>query len=451
MLSQSAVLEIVKDLYPKWESEKDDLTRIDRWYRWEHDKIELPKKATPELRNLAELSKTPWLGLVVSTVSQGMRVDGYKSSNGNEEAEDSGPWRTWLANGWDRRQIAVHRGALAYGYAYGIALPGTDDFGAPQSVLRALSPKKLYAVYADPAEDDWPIYGIEVHAAPGGKALVRLYDEEHIYFVECDGSGGEPKYIEDRYHGAMVCPIVRYAMPDLDGRCVGRVEPFIPLAARINKTSYDRLLTQHFNSWKIRYATGMAEPKDEAESKKLALVLRQQDLLIGEDPDTRFGTLDETSLGGFIDAWKSDIEALAAVSQTPTHALTGQLVNLSGDALAAARAGLTQTTAEWQWSLGSSHNRLLRLGAALEGNVADARDVRGRVTWQDMEVRSISQAADALGKVATMLQVPVEALWSRIPGVEKSDVDDWKKMAENADPIVKLNEQLSRQADDGED
>jgi hypothetical protein len=71
------------------------------------------------------------------------------------------------------------------------------------------------------------------------------------------------------------------------------------------------------------------------------------------------------------------------------------------------------------------HDQTLRLGAQLEGDTAAAEDVLAQVTWQDMEIRSMAQAVDALGKAATMLQIPVRALWSRIPGVTKNDVDEW--------------------------
>jgi hypothetical protein len=168
-------------------------------------------------------------------------------------------------------------------------------------------------------------------------------------------------------------------------------------------------------------------------------------MLVAEDPDTKFGTLDETPLGGFIDAWRSDIEALAAVSQTPTHTLTGQLVNLSAEALAAARAGLNQKITERQKSFGKSHVQALRLAAQLEGNEIDAQDVASRVTWQDMEIRSIAQAVDALGKAATMLQIPPQALWGRIPGVEKSDVDEWEAMAAQSDPVTQMTNTLMAQ------
>jgi hypothetical protein len=452
---------IVDQLFPAWQTEYERLERIDRWYRWKHEDLRLPRSATAELRALAELSKTPWLSLVVSALSQCLYVDGYRSpldeisSNLDQPpdtpTEPSGPWKTWNANQMDRRQIAIHRAALAYGYSFSNVMPSDG----PRSVIRGVSPRKMYAAYEDPAEDDWPRYVLRADSLGEGKGWkLRLYDDVDVLTFHMDSSTSKPAYGKREEHRAGVTPFVRYANNlDLDGRCDGEVEPHIPLAGRINKTAYDRLLTQHFASWKIRTVSGMAEPDTEEAANRKKLQLRQDDLLVAEDPDTKFGTLDETPLGGFIESWRADIEALAAVSQTPTHALTGQLVNLSADALAASRAGLTQKIAERQKAFGASHVQTLRLSAALEGDEAYANDMLARVTWQDMEIRSLSQAVDALGKAATMLGIPLPALWQRIPGVEKSDVDEWRRMVAEADPLDRLTAELARQStqDNGSD
>lgn len=449
MLSRSTVVDLVKDsLFPAYLEERERLDEIDAWYRWKQDEIKLPRRATPELRALAKMSKVPWLSLVVTSVSQCMYVDGYRSplDATRADGEVSPPWKTWHANAFDQRQIAVHRAALAYGYAFVRVLPGEDHEGK-RSVMRGVSPRKCYALYSDPAEDDWPMYVMQVAKADKGGYLLSVYDEEDVHYVSMDDSTAKPTWISAESHGAGVTPFVRYAnMLDLEGRSPGEVEPFIPAAARVNKTAFDRLVTQHFSSWKVRTVSGMAQPDTEEEANRKKLQLRQEDLLVAEDPDTKFGVLDETPLPGFIEAWRSDVEALAAVTQTPTHSLTGQLINLSAEALAAARAGLTQKVAERQKTFGRSHVQTLRLAALLEGHEDDANDVLGRVTWQDMEVRSIAQAVDAWGKAATMLQVPVQALWQRLPGVEKSDVDEWEQLAEKADPVAKMADTLAKQA-----
>ena len=451
VLTDPEVTELVKEhLWPQWRSERDRLDHIDKWYRWQQERVLLPRKATPEHKRLADMSRTPWLNLVVTTVAQCMYVDGYRSGHDESEGEDGdqGPWRTWQANKLGNRQVAIHRSALAYGQAFMTVVPGTDYQGRPTAVMRGASPRNMYAQWEDPAEDDWPRFAMRV--VPGSPSTVRVYDDEAVYSLTVDSDAANIQVLGVEKHGAGVCPVVRYANQlDLDGRSPGEVEPFIPAAERINKTAYDRMLVQHSSSWKIRTVSGMSEPDSEEEAVRKKLELQIGDILIAEDPDTKFGTLDETPVAGFVEAWRADIEALAAVTQTPTHALTGQLVNLSAEALAAARASLTQKVTERQRAFGESHVQALRLAAGLEGDEAHADDVMARVTWQDMEIRSMSQAVDALGKAAQMLEVPKKPLWARIPGVEKSDVDEWAKLAEQADPVARYSAELARQASEG--
>ncbi|KAB2583999.1 hypothetical protein BS297_17790 [Rhodococcus erythropolis] len=430
MLDESQAVNVAKDLLPKLHHERKRLTLLDKWYRWQQEDQQLPRSATRELKALQELSKTPWLWLVVTTIAQAMFVDDYRSPN---EAETSPQWETWLANGMDVRQIAIHRAALAYGYSYAVVMPGLDDLGRVQSVIRGVSPRRMFAVYEDPAEDEWPEYALRDD--PGGK--LRLIDDQVVHKLQRVGNEGEIKHVGFDWHGAGRCPVIRYANDlDLEGRATGQVEPFIGVAKRINKTTSDRLQAQHFNSWKIRTATGMTEPEDDEEKRRAKLRLRHDDILIAEDPDTKFGTLDETPLDGFIAATESDIEALSATSQTPSYALTGKLVNLNAEALVAARHPLTQKVFEIRTSFGGSHNRTMRMSAWFEEDYAIATDVSASVKWQDLEARSLSQAVDAYGKAAKLLGIPPQALWGRIPGVTKIDVQEWKQMALDSDPLA---------------
>ncbi|MGW4114814.1 phage portal protein [Actinosynnema sp. NPDC004786] len=443
---------VVKELHPLWRKEQERVQRIEKWHDGNNEDIVIPRDATREHRELREIAKSPWLRLVVNSVVQGLIVDSYRSPlhpPGPAGEVLEGPWYTWRANRMPVRQIALHRAAVAFSHAYTLTLPGILRERNVASI-KALSPRRMVAVYGDPGNDEWPMFALDVDKQPGGKQALQVVDEEAVYFLSCNADGDKVEYIEHREHDIGVCPVVRYAAQlDTEGNATGEVTPYIGNARRIDKSTYDRLLTQHWNSWKVRTATGMAKPETEAEANKAALLLRQGDLLASTDPNTRFGTLDETNLEPLIAAERADVETLAAVSQTPSHELTGQLVNLSAEALAAARSGLRAKTYEYKVAFGESHVQTLRLAALVEGNLEDADDVMARVTWQDTEVRSLAQAADALGKIATMLKVPVQALWRMIPGVEQSDTDEWAKMVK-ATPLEQVREELERQAGAGE-
>jgi hypothetical protein len=232
-------------------------------------------------------------------------------------------------------------------------------------------------------------------------------------------------------------------MLDLRGRTPGEVEPFIPVAARIDQTTFDRLVVQRFAAWVVRTISGMAMPEDVSEERAKALLLKVSDLLVAEDPDTKFGHLPATPLDGFIAAYDADVRSLAAVSQTPPHHLLGQMANLSAEALAAAEASLSRKVVERQQVFGEAYEQALRLAARIIGDIEAARDTASQVRWRDMESRSLAQAADALGKLAQMLQVPVELLWEKIPGWTQQDVERARELVAQGGGIEALLRELA--------
>lgn len=445
-MKKQAAIDSIGEWFPEWKAERARLDEIDVWYRAKNPTVQAPHSATRDTKKLLELAASPWLGLIVSTCAQAMYVDGVRGSQQTEpEGPVTGPWRTWLANQMHARQIAVHRAALGYGYSFMSVLPGDTA-----AAMRGVSPRKMYAVYADAAEDEWPMLALKFEAQSKDRYAVRVIDEGTIHFLTCDSMGNGVEWLDERTHPLKVTPIVRYTnLLDLDGRTLGEVQPFIPLAARIDKTNYDRLVTQHFNSWKKLWIAGMAKPDQDQVANGLTpeqvkLKLAQDDILIADDPDTKFGAFPASELHGYIQARESDVKELAATSQTPAYALTGDLVNLSADALAAARSTLDQKVMERRTSFGVSHAQALRLAALAEGDAATASDVSLEVTWQDMSIRSLSAAADALGKIASQLGVPPQELWQLIPGVTKTTVDVWKEAAEEGDSLGRIADLLDK-------
>lgn len=439
-LKQSALLTIVREqLFPAFKAEREKLDEIDKWLRWDHDKPHAPKHATKEYKNLASRAQTPWLSLVVTSVAQALYVDGYRSGEASENAE---AWKWWQVNGMDNRQIAVHRAALGYGSAYVTVMPGVDQFGAKIPVMRGVSPRRMVTLYNEPEYDDWPRFALRGDPArvDGSKGwALKVYDDDSVYYLNADASGSSFTYIESRQHNLGLCPVVRYAnQMDLEGRTPGEVEPFIPIAARIDQTTFDRLVVQRFASWVVRTIAGMAKPDTEEEAAAKRLLLRVEDLLVAEDPDTKFGSLPATPLDGFIEAAEADIRVLAAASQTPAHEMLGQMANLSAEALAAARASMKAKVEERQHAFGEPHEQVLRLGSWVMGDRENASDYSAQVRWRDTEIRSLAQAADALGKLAQMLGVPVEMLWEKIPGFTQDDVERAIALVKEGNGLKKL-------------
>ena len=455
----SDVLEAAERGLERLREDRTRLDRIDRYLRGEHDDPYYPKSATTEYRRLAKRAVSNWLPLLVKTPAQALAVEGYRRSDaGPEDSGSSAEWQAWQANRMDARQAAVHRAALGYGAAFVVVLPDPTNAGG-YPLIRGASPRLTYASYDDPASDETPLWALQVERLPsagGGEVRGWLYDDQGVTEVVLGGEG-RPRTTGYVRHGMGVCPVVRLAADiDLEGRVAGVVEPVIPIQDRINQTVFDLLIAQTFGSFKVRAISGMApeferDPEtgdviydsQTGKPKPLAIQADASRFLIAPDPDTRFATLDETPLAGFLEAIESGVRGMAAVSQTPPHYLLGSVVNLSAEALAAAEAALTRAVDEYKHLFGESWELVLRLCARVAGV---AEDERAQVVWKDAESRSLSQTVDALGKAVQMLNVPARALWLRIPGVTATDVEQWAQMAEQDDPALRLADSLTQAA-----
>lgn len=398
-----------------------------------------PYRQTDEHVDLSQRAYTPWVGLVIASMAQMMFLEGVRRG---KDSENIAAYETWQRNGMDAKQAALYRGALGHGLAFASALPGEDRLTRKKMPkIKCYSANKMAAFFDEDDDDEFPLFAIAARPFqdPDGTIgwQVQLIDETAVYYLWCEGNGYEIKdwhEISYEVHDIGVTPVVRYAnLLDLDGRAMGEVEPIIPVARRIDQDTYDRLIVQRYGAWKIRYITGLVRPKDmtDEQYRRGMLELKVGDFLTAPGENVKFGTLPETQLEGFIKARDADIRDLAAVTQIPPHHMLGTTPQMQPESLASVNASLVARTLERKTSFGESHERLFRLTALLQGNreEASAWDLQAR--WRDTETRSLSQTADAMGKVAQQLRVPVEMLWERLPGWTDSDTERAKELLEN--------------------
>ena len=410
-----------------------DRDRLDRLYAYIHNRqrfMWLPDAPPNEVRRLAEMSRVNVLGLVIDSVAQSMYVDGYRAPRQETEAP---AWDIWQQNGMDARQIGVHRAALGYGLGYAVVLPGD-----PVPVIRGVSPRDMTTVYA---EDDWPMWALEKRrSAVTGKTLYRLFDEDMAYWLSVDTLGDGVEFVSSEAHDVGHVPVIRFlSKSDLDDEVTSEIEDLTHIQDQINMTTFGLLVTQHYGAFPQRWIAGwMAESDDQKMSA------RQNRLWTFDDADTKVGSLPGAELKGYIESRQDSLKTLAAISQTPAHALRGELVNLSAEALAAAEQAERRKITERETMFGEAWEQTLALAACIGGVDADPA---AQVRWKDTEARAFAATVDALGKMAQMLGIPQQELWERVPGVTQSDVERWKAAAEQGDSFAQLTQLLDRQAD----
>ena len=440
-------------------NDQDRLQRIDNYMHGAHDDPYMPAQATPEYKLLAKRSVFNTCPLLVGTPAQALYVDNFRRGKG-KETTDAPEWEDWQRSRMDGRQASIYRGALAYGHAFVLAERTAKEWGPDGEPtqwkydMRGLSPLRTVAGYDDAAWDDSPQAALHVVKYPRksrrrtivGEA--RMWDSTNEYLVLFKNKDEIESVIDMGPHGLDECPVTRFAAAtDLEGRTVGVVEPIIELQNRINQTVFDLLIAQTFGSFKVRYATGMAPPyKKDAEGNVLKdenghpipadVNVHASRFLFGHKADQKFGTLDGTPLDGYISSLEMSIRHLTAVTQTPPHHVLGQIANLSAEALVAAETALARKVEEFKSQFGESWERVFRLLAKLRGDEAASEDYQGEVIWRDMEAQALSKVADALGKLADQLGIPKKALWKRVPGVTKSELDEWEELWEEQPDVA---------------
>lgn len=429
--------ELTRDLEPR----EGRLGKVRRYLAGDHDMPYMPKGAKKEYEHLAKRSITNWTPLISDTYAKGLFVDGFRAAKAADNAE---AWAYWQANGMDARQSILHRGALDYGAAYMLVLPGTLG-RRRMPVMKPLSPLRSAAWYRD-EDDEFPEIALRRKGSTvDGTELIELYDRDNQYTFAKPKPEGDKKTdwilsSTDR-HGLGVTPFVRYR-DRLDGEAQGIIRPAFTIQDRVNEVVFSTLIALQYASFRQRWATGLAIPEDDDGNPLEPFKAAVDRLWVADSDQARFGDFAQTELSGHLSMYESTVKTLAAVTQIPSNILSGDLVNVGADTLAQMEASTQRRMGEFATNFGESHESGFRLAAQAAGSSIDDG---AQVRWRDTEARTLAATVDALGKMAQMLQVPAEGIWEKIPGVTDQDITYWKTLRDS-DPISELAAEISRQS-----
>lgn len=444
-----------------------DLDSYDAYLEGDQDSVYIPDNADAEFRILALRAPINLIDLVVNSVTQVCFVDSIRHSAtvdleaSEDVAEIPREMSSWQHNRMDARQLPIVRTLAAHGAVYTLTVKGKDG----RARYEAYPGQRAIALYEDYINDLDPVWGLVIKKGDANNLkLAHLYSETEWWEVT-PGKQGEYVLKAKGKHGNSSCPLTRAVLHmDLKGHAHGLVEACKEAQDQVNQTSFDILAAQSYSSFKVRYATGMAPPirrwtkldidttwpeptrgtpeweewlaTDKPEigdpildinGQEIPLDIRvnQKRFLMAEDEDTKFGQLDETNITPLLAALQDRIKNLAAKAQMPPTYLMGEMANLSAEALQAAEISKTRRDGEVKMVLAEMYERMLRLGMELEGHLDEASDYQTEIVWSDMDPRSLAAIADAYGKFAEMLQVPVTALWADIPGMTSGKLKRW--------------------------
>jgi len=447
MMDRNEIAALISDMWTLHIAERGWLDRIYEYVNGLRGRPGVPEGASDEVKDLAKLSVKNVLTLVRDSFAQNLSVVGYRSATARENAPE---WDMWQRNRMDARQAEVHRPALTYGAAYVTITPGPDG-----PVFRPRSPRQILAVYDDPTLDAWPQYALETwvtyrDAKP--RRMGMLYDENFMYELDLGVlSRGDTAAESARvtrpisvtevinvarhgatYGGQPVCPVVRFVNSrDADDMVVGEIAPLILLQQAINNVNFDRLIVSRFGAFPQKVITGWAGSTSE--------VLKASSMRIWtfEDPDVKSAAFPPASIEPYNSLLNEMMEHVAMVAQISPSQVTGKMINVSAEALAAAEANQQRKLASKRESFGESWEQVLKLAAEMNGDQPDAAeltmaDAGAEVIWRDTEARSFAAVVDGVTKLAGA-GVPIEHLLTIVPGMTQQQITAIKQQIRGGD------------------
>jgi hypothetical protein len=442
---EQAILESAQLLTAEFARVRPRYELLDLYYRGVPPLPTAPVRMTTKYAALMSMSRSNWCALVVDVVDERLRVDAVVSAE--QPIQDDELWGWWKANNMPQHSSEIHTAALTYGLCYVSVWPSTKEGGAPR--ILGESPLSTY-VALDEATFE-PYAAIRIWTRRDGKLYGDYTTTDFQFRLVSEGAVGRSSAEWSGYHTETfnfeslkwtfrndVIPVTSvvsgrlpYVLvknkPTLTGEFLSEIEGILPIQDRINKTTFDRLVTQEMTAFPQRWVTGIDIPEDPQTGKPVvpfdAAVDRVWTLTT---PDGKFGQFPQSEPNGYLQANTSDIQALATQSRTPPHYLLAGMGQFpSGESVRATEYGLTRKVDNHKLSYGDSWGDVMRLASLVAGDEAKADDASVTVRWQDVEAHSEAEVADAVMKLSTIPGVPLEPLLQRA-GLDPSTFDAYR-------------------------
>lgn len=436
------------------------LAKLQAYYDGDHPMPLAPKKATEKYRELARQARTNWMQLVVDAPAERLKVVGFRFSDDaigddaaapDDAAVDLDVWkRIWQGNQLDADHKLVQSDALALGSSFVLVWP---DASHPSGVRITPEHATQCIVEYEPGERRTRAAGLKAWVGPDRYLYATLYLPGEVYKFRSataamtltstsstskpappaavhESVRWEPRAVAGESWPVMLelkaVPLVEIRpRPRWDGVGLSELDGLTDIQDRINTTIFNRLVAAEAAAFPQRWGTGIEVEEDENGTPIKPFDLGVDTTVIAEDEKAKFGQFAAANLDNYLKPVEADVQHLAAISKTPPQYLLGTMINVSGDALAAAESGLVSKVRDRQAQLGEDWEEVIRLALAAIDDPR-ARDLASEVIWEDPETRSEAEHVDAVLKKKA-LGVPEEALWEDL-GATPQEIQRWKDM-----------------------
>lgn len=452
-------------LYAKLRRQRIHARKFDRYYSGE-SKLEIVTRDFREVfEGLFNPVRVNLCRVAVDVTMERLEVDGFiVGDDDNQEGADAAR-RIWLANDLDVMSSIAHTESGIKGTAFTLTWPGEDDepivsVEDPEEMVIARRTSPPYDVIAALKVwvDEWD--GIE-HADLYLPDEVRRFRRDKTKatlpgrgagWTEATFDGGEES-LNNPYGAVPVVEISdrqRLLKPPLS-----RLVDVAPLQDGSDKILADLIIAASFGAVPVRTATGL-EFKTDAEGRPVDATgkpvkpfdVRADRVWISPKAESKFGTLEGSTLEGFVAARKAILGAYRTTTRVPLN-YVGELEgtsHLTGEAVKALENPLVRLIGSVARRVGPGWAKTMQFALG-----PDYSEAPVRTRWADTETKVEAQQADAANKAKDM-GVPLEVVLEQILGWPREVIRRTLAIrAQEGTDLDEMLEALRRDALSGDD
>ena len=413
-MTPAAWLELLES---RLDARQKRLRTLEDYYDGHHPMAFATSKFREAFGGLLETLSDNWCRIVVTSSARRLKVQGFRF--GPEESADDAAWAIWQANGMDAQSAMVHTEAIKLGEAYWLVEPPRADGAEPR--ITCEHPSQMIVATA-PGDRTQRLAALKRWLDDDGYAYATLYLPDQVVKYRSaekvvvgarvqwkrrpgDEGGRNP------LGEVPVVPVCNE--PTMLGGGTSDLEPGIPIQNAIDKLCADMLVAAEFAAFRQRVMTGVETPDDPATGRPMRVDMGVNRLFTVEAPDAKVFDLQASDLKNYVEAIEMFIQHLAAQTNTPPHYLLGKMLNVSGDALAAAESGLVSKVEDKKSPFGEGHEEAMRLAFKSKGDDQRATALDAETLWAPSERRSFAQVVDGAVKLA-QIGVPQEMVYEEL-------------------------------------
>ncbi|MGY2747218.1 phage portal protein [Arthrobacter sp. UYCu723] len=457
MLADEA-LRLVHHIHARIVGRRSEIDKYERYYLGDQNLT----YATAEWlkANAARYSQFSdnWCAPVVNAISERVEVTGIKFRDSGDKAD--GLWDDWLRNEMEMQSSQGFLTSFNAKRSFVIVWGSDDDepvmsWEHPSNVeieyewWNGRRRKAALKTWVDGNTEYATLYAPD-EVFKYSREMGRAANEREAQSKQERADDNEGGWLPLEVHGESwplpnplgVVPVVEVPnRPILRGEPVSEVAQVIPLQDAINILWAYAMYAGDYASMPARVLLNVNPPmrkildkdgKHIGDSPVTMKELNESRFAVfngGVGNDAKIDSWPAAKLDVFTDVIELAVGHIAAQTRTPPHYLVSNkgLSNLAADALKAAEIGLVKKTQEFQKFATPAVREVFRLMALVKGDKGLAEQVRlAKVVWQNPEMRSEAQLADALVKKKT-IGYPMEYLME-LDGLGPTEINRVKDM-----------------------